>query len=118
VVGDLAGAFVDAFEVGRLGRGSELPGQVFREAVGESGAGFERELDPRAPFGANLFDGLERDEAALAEDADAGADLLDLVEVVRGVDDAATARGEVAEDAGHGLSHEGIEAAGRFIEDD
>ena len=61
---------------------------------------------------------LDRDKPALADDADAVADPLDLVEVVRGQKDRAAAVAVLGDDGVELLLHDRVKAARRLVEDE
>ena len=88
-------------------------------------------LDPRAAVAGDLHlevappgRGLQRvdlavgDHAPAADDHDVLADLLDKVELVRAEHDADARRGALAQDLGHRLDAERVEARERLVEDE
>ena len=67
---------------------------------------------------AHLRDVLDGDQPALPDDADAVADALDLVEVVRGEEDRRAAVAVLGDDGEELLLHERVQARRRLVEDE
>lgn len=66
--------------------------------------------------GAELVDGALGDHGPVLDDADAVAEAFDEVELVGGEDDGDATVGLVAQDLGHDVDGDGVEAGERFVE--
>ena len=77
----------------------------------------ERQLHVVEGEPANLLDAVDLDEAAVADDRDAVAGPIDLIDDVRREEDRSTGLARLADEPIEGLLHQRIETRCRFVED-
>ena len=84
---------------------------------GDGAIELERDLGARVVRD-DLFERAARDDAPLVQDRDVGAKLLELGEVVRGVDDGCTLIGELADRTQDLAARLHVRADGRLVHED